>query len=715
MFQNEPKATIDFETRSVCSIRNCGTWRYSVDASTEVLCLAYRLPHWTEGRTGLWHPAFPEFNLPERADDDLAELFEWLRKGGLVEAHNAWFERGIWNNIMVPTFGWPVIAHEQWRCSAAKAATYALPRSLEKVGAALGLDIQKDVEGGKLMKKMSVPRKALKADIKAWGVKHAQCWACDGKGKVARSIFRSKQFTCPDCGGLGYDPARVPSIPVLWHEGRELLERLCQYCRVDVLAEEQLSHSLRDLNTFETVAYLVDQAANERGFHLDAEAIQTALELIDIEFADLNAELRELTGGEVEKATQRERMLTWLEAQGLELEDTTKETVAATLERSDLLPHVRRAVELMKQLGRSSTAKYIKMASWVCPDSRVHGGLLYHGAATGRWSGQGVQPHNFVKGKVKDMEAVWTAIRTKSRDVIQSLGLGAVMDVLAQALRGAITASPGKMLYVADYAAIEARVVAWLAGQEDALDVFRRGEDVYCWMAEKIYGYPVNKTDHPTERAFGKIAILGLGYQMGWKKFKETCEKFGMVVSDELAQMVVEQYRSSMSHIKDMWTAQERAAIRAVESPGRRVRCGKVTWFVEGRFLHCELPSGRWLGYPDPEIRTKPTPWGEERPVLTFKGINQYTKKWERQTTYGGMLVENITQAVARDLMAEAMVRCFHSGTYTVILSVHDELVAEGEPGHPVHEFEALMSRTSKWAEGLPVEAEGWTGFRYRK
>jgi DNA polymerase len=136
---------------------------------------------------------------------------------------------------------------------------------------------------------------------------------------------------------------------------------------------------------------------------------------------------------------------------------------------------------------------------------------------------------------------------------------------------------------------------------------------------------------------------------------------------------------------------------------------------MEGRFLHCELPSGRWLGYPDPEIREKPTPWGEMRPVLTFMGIDQYSKQWTRQSAYGGLLTENVTQAVARDLMAEAMVRCYHSGIYEVILSVHDELIAEGDEGHPVHEFEQLMSRTSSWAAGLPVAAEGWSGFRYRK
>jgi DNA polymerase len=255
----------------------------------------------------------------------------------------------------------------------------------------------------------------------------------------------------------------------------------------------------------------------------------------------------------------------------------------------------------------------------------------------------------------------------------------------------------------------------WLASEEEALGVFERGEDIYCVMATAIYGYPCYKDTHPAERAMGKIAVLGLGYQMGWRKFKEQCANAGVDISDEFAQQVVDAYRAKFWRIRDMWRQQEDSAIEAVRHPGLRVECGAVTWVQEGRFLFCELPSGRRLAYPDPEVRMKMTPWDELRPALTFMGVDK-NFNWSRQQTYGGMLVENITQAVARDLMAYGLLQCARSGLYVPILTVHDELIAEAKrhTGN-VHEFERLMASVPGWAVGCPVVAEGWTGLRYRK
>lgn len=722
---NPEKATIDFETRSACSIKDCGSWRYSLDPTTEVMCLAFRLPHWEHGRTALWHPAFPHLNIPEARCPELVELFNWIAAGKLVEAHNAWFERGIWTNIMAPRYGWIKIAHEQWRCSAAKAASYSLPRSLDGCTQALELLVKKDVEGSKVMKKMAKPRKPLKRDVKQWLIEQFN-WDTSRKG-AHNAIAKTLDFTIMvvEDGSVidatwtedGELQERSLKMGLCWHESLELLERLWAYCRVDVLAEEAVSERLRDLSPKETQIYLMDQYINEHGFQLDREGIEAALEIVDGINTDLNRELIELTEGAVEKATQRVRMIAWFNEQGLPLADTQGGTIDEWLKRQDLPAKVRRGLELVRALGRTSTAKFIAAQNWASPDAwRVHGGLLYHGAGTGRWSGSGVQPHNFPRGNIKDMDLAWEVIKLKDVKLIEML-YGDVMEFLSYALRGMIVPSAGKRLMVADYAAIEARVLLWLADDNKALDVFRRGECIYCAMATDIYGRPINKKEHPDERQMGKQAVLGLGYQMGAKKFRATlAEKWGIFITEEFAEKIVAAYREKFYRVKKMWWDQEAAAIAATKSPGRTVTCGKVQWRVVDGFLHCKLPSGRLLGYCSPKVLKKPTPWGEDRDCLTYMGVDPYTKKWRRQDTYGGMLVENITQATARDLMADAMLRCHEQGTYEVILSVHDELISEcPEDEGDVEDFEMMMAHTEQWAEGCPVAAEGWAGPRYKK
>ena len=627
--------------------------------------MAFRLPYWDEGVVALWHPPFPHLSIPEAdCHDELIELMEWIDAGHLVEAHNSWFERGIWTNILVPRNGWPTIGANQWRCSAAKAAAHALPRGLDDSITALRLPVKKDLEGHKLMMKVSKPRKPRKAEREA------------------------------NVTGL------------LWWESRELFDRLFAYCRQDVLAESALSGSLADLSPNETAVYLLDQSINARGFRLDRSAVHTALKLIAAETVRLNKELGVLTGGKVKKATQRAQMLAWFASEGLDLPDSQKATLDEVALDTTLHPKLQRAVGIVRTLGRSSTAKYQAMKNWLCPDERVHGGLLYHGAGTGRWAGAGVQPQNMPKGQVKDMEALWVDLKAGKPQPN-------LMESLAGALRGTIIASPGTTLFVADYASIEARVVMWLAGDEAALDLFRSGADIYKEMAGEIYAITPQEVDKG-QRQVGKFAILGLGFQMGAAKFQATCAGFGVAIEDTFAQRVVEAYRAKFWRVRNMWDDQNAAAIKAVHF-GAPVRCGKVSWLKEGNFLFCVLPSGRRLSYPFPQVRMRETPWGEPRPALTFMGMNLYTRKWERQSTYGGSLVENQTQAVARDIMAEAMLRVEATGVYQPILTVHDEIIAEGPLAGDVHEFEQLLTTLPTWAKGCPIGAEGWKGPRYHK
>lgn len=676
---NDPKATLDCETRSTCSLKNCGSWKYSLDPTTEVLCVAYRLPYWVSGRTALW--------TPESTDiEDLSELFDWILDGGLVEAHNAWFERGIWDNHLVPGYEWPRVAQTQWRCSAAKAAAHALPRGLEDAAKALGLSEQKihggmDVAAGtKLVQKTYKPRKPRKAEREAWAKVHGSA-----------------------------------PHPVVYHESPEILDKLFAYCRQDVLAEQALSDRLPDLSPAETEVYLLDQLINERGFALDTQAITTAHQLIARETLVLNRELCELTGGAVQKATQRAQMLNWFASEGLDLDNTQAETIDAALlhpGRSGLSVAAYRGLELVRTLGRSSTAKYRKMADWAAPDGRVRGGLLYHGATTGRWSGKGIQPHNFPKGHIQDQETLWSDLKAGRLSAYPDL-----MDTLSQALRGVIVPAKGKQLYVADYASIEARVLMWLALDHAALDMFRSGADIYCEMASEVYGRPITKTDKD-ERQLGKTAILGLGYQMGAAKFVDTAMAMaGITIDEDMAKRVVDAYRSKFWRVKNLWEEQQSTAIEAVQIPQETVTTKYVSWLYDDDegFLFCILPSGRRLAYPEPEIRSKQTPWGEMRASLTFMGVDSFSHKWTRQHTYGGSLVENIVQATARDVMAAAMVRCEAAG-YPVVLTVHDEVVSETPLGFgSVRAFEELLTALPTWVRGCPIAVEGWNGTRYRK
>jgi DNA polymerase len=720
-----PRATIDFETRSECDLKESGSWRYSIDRTTEILCLCFRLPHWTPGRTALWHPEFFHLDIPDALADpqtaaDVCELLTWIEAGELVEAHNAWFERGIWTNILTPQYGWSPIGHRQWRCSAAKGASHALPRKLGDAADALLLKVRKDDEGHTLMKKISRPRKALKADKQAWLIKHnaGACPGCKGKGTYKRKV-------CDACLGAKLLPtpiADVPPMPTLWHDSLDELIRIWDYCRQDVLAEEAVSKALPDLSPAETELYLLDQAINERGFQLDEDAVDAALKLIDVEVSRLNEGLTMLTDGVVTKGTQRARLTAWLETQGVHLENTQAETITATLARTDIAEVPRTGLEILQELGRSSTGKYQRMKDWKCPDGRVRGGLLYHGAATGRWSGAGVQPHNFVRGTVKiSQDKLWEGLKTGEPNVIRNMEdakghkVGSVMLALANALRGAICAALGCQLYVADYAAIEARVLLWLA-DDPHIDIFHRGEDIYCDMASEIYGRTVTKED-AQERQLGKATILGCGYAMGPDKFIDTAAAYGVTLDEDFSRRVVYTYRGIYVCVVNMWYAQEEAAIDAVMS-GEVVECGRIKWYVDSprkRFLYAELPSGRRLAYAFPQITGAMSKRGWKN-QLTFMSVSSYTHQWERQRTYGGMIVENLVQAIARDIMADALLRCEDSGIYRPVLSVHDELISEADEGvGDLKDYENLLTTPPAWAWDCPIAAEGWVGTRYRK
>lgn len=756
------QATGDFETRSELNLNKVGAWLYSKHPSTEVMCFAYRLPWYPEvGKpddVALWHRAHPEHLISESNPPE--DLFEAIADGMCFEAHNAFFEWCIWNNIMVPRYGWPIIPPHQWRCSAAKAAASSLPRKLEWACDVLSLSQQKDDEGHKLMLKMCKPRRPLKAEVEAFAEEN----------------------------GIEFDPMKrgadkkvIALMPTLWHETEEDLVRQWGYCRQDVRAEHALSEFTSDLSEHELKVWQADQRMNQRGVMVDLEMCEAALKMAEDWKRRLNEELEDLTG--VQRGSMRQQVKDWLlENENLDLPDTKADTLEWLIENGNLSRRARRVCEITVDVNRTSTRKYKTMIEQADPDDgRIRDILKYCGAdRTGRWSGPGIQVHNFPARDliIKDMDEAAELIKSGDVEWVRVL-YGDVMKFLSHALRGALVPSPGKKFVIADYAAIEARVVLWLAGATEALEVFLRGEDIYCDMATGIYGYEVNKKDHPNERQFGKQAILGLGFGMGYLTFLLTCRKYGIkfsheqvlgilgpenmakyetwvrrklfplsddfeetrdfvnakrsasidrrrlvearldpkAVAHELALMkfTVDVYRSRYPEVKQMWSDLEAAAIAAVRT-GEPQTCGKVTYFMEGRFLKCRLPSGRCLHYLDPKVSLKRTPWGEKRGHLSYVGPHPTTKRPVRIGTYGGKLAENNTQSSARDIMAEAIVIIDESPIYVPVMSIHDEGVSEvDDDWEDLEDYARCMVPKRDWTAGCPIEAEPEFARRFKK
>ena len=677
-----PRVTIDFETRSKVSLDDVGGYAYTRHPSTEVHCLAYHLPEdpLTLDCVRLWHKATQSASIAESPPP--LELFHAVNGRVLIEAHNAGFEWDVWHNIMVPRHGWPPLQADRVACSAAKAAAHALPRALEDLCVVLRTSARKDMEGHALMRRMSKPRKLKVAERKAL---------------LARGID--------------------PDSTTQWQESREELERLWTYCRRDVLAEAQSSEALPDLSPSEWEVYLLDQVINRRGFFVDEEGLRAALHFVDEVCQRCEEELVQIAGDV--RPTQRLKLKAWLHEHGVLVPDTQGATVDEWLASGRVEDaEARRVLEIMRAVNRTSTAKYRTLEAYTV-DGRVRRTLVYHGASTGRWTGSGPQPHNFPRGTVSDMDTAWEdvvkAFREKAWGWVEFLH-GEPMDLLSGMTRGSIVAPQGRELLVADYAAIEARVVLWLAGEEAALEVFRAGRSIYCDLAEEIYGRPIDKKKDPVEYQIGKQGILGLGFGMGPPKFVTTVhDKAGINIPHEFASEVVKRYRKKYVRIPAEWWGQEAAAISAAANPGRVFRQGRCAWKASGRTLRCRRPSGEHLTYYDPVVTKKLTPWGEERDCLTFMAVDPKTKQWRRQDTYGGTLVENIVQATARDVMAAGM-KAAEAAGYSVVLTVHDEVVAEVPEGFgSVEELIGLLTTVPAWAEGCPIGAEGWRGRRYRK
>jgi DNA polymerase len=632
--------SIDFETRSAVDLRKTGVYKYASDPSTDIWCMAYKAP-WSDD-VRVWLPG----------DEMDTYLEDWIMAGGLLSAWNANFERTIWNEIMVGRYQWPRTNIKQWRCTMAQASAMGLPRSLGQAAAVLGVEEQKDKVGAALMLRMARPRKVN----------------ADGS------------YT--------------------WWNTKDKLDTLVEYCRQDVRTELSVAEALHAMPDSERRLYQLDQRINDRGVGLDVDLVHRVKELANNASLEIDAEIQRLTKGQVKAATNAMDLTAWLNAHGIRAKSVDKQTVGRLLSFDRLHPVIREVLKLRQNGAKSSTAKYDAMLHAVNADGRMRGLLVYHGAATGRWSGKLVQPQNFPRPQKKQDELDAIIAKLKAGEDVSEHGAGTVLA--SDLLRSMLVAGDGHRLMFADYSAIEARVLAWVAGQSDLVETFRKGGDVYKEMASAIYNVSVESVTDK-QRQVGKMAILGCGYGMGGKRFAEQCATMGIRVDEDEAKRIVAVYREKNNRIAQYWRDVENDFVEMVKDAGR---VGSVK---------LPLPSGRLLTYHNPRIIQRETPWGAMRDTAQVDTLNSVTRQWVSQIIWGGLLTENVVQATARDMMATAMMALELKG-YNVILSVHDEIICEvPDDFGSLDEMIDIMTQVPAWAEGCPINAEGKEGKRYRK
>lgn len=733
------KVTMDFETRSEFDLKKGGAYEYSMHPTTQVLCMAFKLN--TQGQCYIF-----KFDTMQKHWKNLPSRFRckwelWI-KMYTINAHNAGFEQCIYNNILVRRLGWPAIHPEQWRCSLAKCAALAIPKGLADAGAVLETRIRKDYEGHRIMLKLCKPTPSYKKWREA--VKAVE------SGR--RVMPKTRELAACEPPPKFYEPDVEP----------EDFAKLYHYCKLDVLTEEQVDEKTPDLSPFEQQIWFIDQRTNFRGIEVDTPLVKKISGIMASESKVMTEELDYLTMGLVSSGNQRDAIMDFLTLEGIELPDLKAKTVDDFLANTFMTDDAEKILQIRRALSKSSTAKYNLFQLRTTTDGRVRDILQYHSASTGRWGGKGVQPQNFPRGVIKNIYEAIDRIKTCDLEELKLLYGENLMPLFSSVLRGMFVASPGHDLFVEDYNAIELRVLWWLAGHEDGLDKFRQNIDPYKIRASAIFRKPITEiTDD--ERQVGKAAELGCGFGMGNKKFVSSAwDVYRAKVTPEIAKRAVQSYREDNFLVQEMWDNYRNACIAAIKNHRSRYRVRNVKFYMENKYLKIELPSGRKLSYFHPTVcvdKTRVFSKGDDtiyvhkmtEPILkkiatekyveqrgfeseqvTFMAVNHKAKKeeciipkWTRERTYGGKIVENVVQAVSRDLLAHAIFRAERCG-FKVLMHSHDELVVEAPKGRfAIREdakgvrycqyFRQLMEANPKWAQGLPLKAGGWADVRYRK
>lgn len=685
-----------------------GSSVYSEHPSTQVLSLAYDLNDDKGPR--IWHHGLQQPH----------DLFQHVENGGILEAFNSSFEWYIWLNVCTAKMGWPKLELKQLRCAMSKAHAYALPGNLKNCGGALNLEIVKDSEGKRLLNKFSKPRNATKNN-------------------------KNLRFNLSD-------------------DHTDALN-LFNYNIRDIQAQAAISEAIPELQHDELELWQLDQVINTRGVYIDMEALGSCKAIIKKATTKYINRLLEITDGQIDSINKLAKIKKWLEdTQDLNVTDLTSDTVKVLLESDNLTEKAREVLEIRSILSSASVKKIFAIERLVSKDDRLRNNFIYCGATrTGRFSGKGAQLQNsFSSGpkvtkcqKCKHYYGINNTVSCPWCDALQvpkktQWCVNAVDDVLkimatkdlaklemfyndpllcvSGCIRGLLSCPKGLDMICSDYSAIEAVVLAQLAGEQWRIDVFNSHGKIYEMSASQITGIPFidiiqyridNGVHHPVRKRVGKVAELASGYQGGVKAW----QRFGADTyfkSESEIKNAVDKWRAASPNIVKLWHGLENAAKQAVQFAGETFAYNGISYTVVNNVLLCKLLSGRMLAYHHPALVRELTPWGAETLKLTYMGYNRDSTQgpigWVRMSTYGGKLCENACQATARDILAYALL-AIDGDTYQVILHVHDEIVAYVAEGYgSIEDYEAIMSTMPPWCADWPVKARGgWRGKRYRK
>ena len=641
----------DLETYSSEDLRKCGVYRYCEAPDFEILLFAYSVDG---GEVQLADLASGE-KLPREiikaVTDDSVIKWAWHANFERVCLSRYLRDLGLLTGYLNP---------EGWRCDMVWAATLGLPFSLEGAGAVLGLDKQKLTEGKELIR-----------------------------------------YFCKPCSPTQANSGRTRNLPCHAPDKWEMFKR---YNIRDVEAEMGIQQRLSKFPVPDFVweEYHLDQEINDRGVKIDMELVRQAIAIDERSRNELISAMREFT--QLENPNSVQQMKDWLANNGLMTESLDKKAVAELMKNAP--PELIRVLTLRQQLAKSSVRKYQAMQNAVCADGRARGLFSFYGAnRTGRFSSKIIQLQNLARNSMSDLDQARALIKTGDYDAVSML-YDDVPDTLSQLVRTAFVPPKGKLFYVADFSAIEARVIAWFAGEKWRSEVFRKGGDIYCASASQMFKVPVEKhgiNGHLRQK--GKIAELALGYGGGVGALK-AMGAIEMGLKEDELQPLVNAWRNANPNIVKFWWAVDNAVMEAVSKRTTTETHG-ITFSFKSGMLFITLPSGRKLAYVKPRIGINQ--FGGES--ITYEGIGA-TKKWERLESYGPKFVENIVQATARDILCFAMKTLRNC---SIVMHIHDEVVIEADPRVSLDALCEQMGRTPPWAEGLILTASGYTSPYYKK
>ena len=646
------KLSCDIETFSDVDLIRCGVYKYADSPDFEMLLFAYAAD---DGDVHIIDIAGGE-ELPEK-------IIQAIKSDTVVKtAYNAQFERVCLSRYLKLPDG-EYLNPQSWYCTAVQAAELALPLSLADVGSVLGLERQKMTEGKELIKYFCVPCKPTKSN-----------------GNCTRNR------PCHDINK--------------W-------ETFKKYCMRDVDVERQIADKLKmyPIRDEEHRLYVLDQIINDRGVLVDSELAEQAVKLNSIQTTVAVEQAYMITG--LENPNSVTQLKQWLKENGVEIESLSKKAVKSLADETD--GDVSEMLKLRLLMAKTSVKKYEAVIRSVCSDNRVHGMMRFCGAnRTGRWSGNILQPQNLPQNHLPDLTLARDIVKDGDFEMLDMM-FGNVPNVLSELIRTILIPKPNHRFIVADFSAIEARVLAWIAGEQWRIDTFKNGGDIYCASASKMFKVPVEKHGVNGElRQKGKISELACGYggSVGALKNMGAVE---MGVQENELQGLINDWRNANPHIVRFWYEVGNAAMKAIKEK-TTVPLGKLVFAYERGILFIRLPSGRRLSYIKPRIGTNR--FGGDS--ITYMGINS-AKKWDRLETFGGKLTENIVQGTARDLLANALINAANAG-YDTVFHVHDEIICEVPNGYgSVDELCRLMCIKTDWADGLPLNADGFECEYYKK